>query len=56
LPLGRIALPEAVAVFQHPSASFLTGITITVDGDIIRGGMSVSRRRTDCIPSKDITS
>jgi NAD(P)-dependent dehydrogenase (short-subunit alcohol dehydrogenase family) len=41
LPLGRIALPEEVAdliVFlASDRATFLTGITITVDGGITRG-------------------
>ena len=41
LPLGRIALPEEVAdvvcFLASERASFLTGITITVDGGITRG-------------------
>jgi NAD(P)-dependent dehydrogenase (short-subunit alcohol dehydrogenase family) len=41
LPLGRIALPEEVAdlicFLASARATFLTGITITVDGGITRG-------------------
>src|SRR5262245_47039703 len=41
LPLGRIALPEEVAdvvcFLASQRASFLTGITITIDGGITRG-------------------
>jgi len=41
LPLGRIALPEEVAdvvcFLASARASYLTGITITVDGGITRG-------------------
>ncbi|HKW95863.1 MAG TPA: SDR family oxidoreductase [Methylomirabilota bacterium] len=41
LPLGRIALPEEVAdvvcFLASERASFLTGITITVDSGITRG-------------------
>jgi NAD(P)-dependent dehydrogenase (short-subunit alcohol dehydrogenase family) len=41
LPLGRIALPEEVAdvvcFLASERASYLTGITITVDGGITRG-------------------
>ena len=41
LPLGRIALPEEVAdvvcFLASERATFLTGITITVDGGITRG-------------------
>lgn len=41
LPLGRIALPEEVAdvvcFLASERASFLTGITITIDGGITRG-------------------
>jgi NAD(P)-dependent dehydrogenase (short-subunit alcohol dehydrogenase family) len=40
-PLGRIALPEevadAVCFLSSERASFLTGITVTVDGGITRG-------------------
>jgi len=40
-PLGRIALPEEVAdvvcFLASERASYLTGITITVDGGITRG-------------------
>jgi NAD(P)-dependent dehydrogenase (short-subunit alcohol dehydrogenase family) len=41
LPLGRIALPEEVAdlvcFLASERASFLTGVTITIDGGITRG-------------------
>jgi NAD(P)-dependent dehydrogenase (short-subunit alcohol dehydrogenase family) len=41
LPLGRIALPEEVGdlicFLASARATFLTGITITVDGGITRG-------------------
>jgi 3-oxoacyl-[acyl-carrier protein] reductase len=41
LPLGRIAVPEEVAdvvcFLASQRASFLTGITITIDGGITRG-------------------
>jgi 3-oxoacyl-[acyl-carrier protein] reductase len=41
MPLGRIALPEEVAPLvsfrASERASFLTGITITVDGGATRG-------------------
>ena len=40
-PLGRIALPEEVAdvvcFLASERASYLTGITVTVDGGITRG-------------------
>jgi 3-oxoacyl-[acyl-carrier protein] reductase len=40
-PLGRIALPEEVAdvvcFLVSERASYLTGITITIDGGITRG-------------------
>jgi NAD(P)-dependent dehydrogenase (short-subunit alcohol dehydrogenase family) len=41
LPLGRVALPEEVAdlvcFLASARASFLTGITITIDGGLTRG-------------------